>query len=80
MTSDLKVPDRLLGVHEVATILSVHSRTVWGLAAKGCIPPPIKVGGGRSARWRLSEIEAWIAAGCPADCQQEGEPKRNGHA
>jgi predicted DNA-binding transcriptional regulator AlpA len=29
----------------------------------GRIPSPVRIG--RSTRWRRSEIEAWIAAGCP---------------
>ncbi|NLE38405.1 MAG: hypothetical protein GX621_10310 [Pirellulaceae bacterium] len=29
----------------------------------GKLPSPVRVG--RGLRWRVSEIDAWLAAGCP---------------
>jgi len=33
------------------------------LAVDGKLPRPLKIGG--AVRWRLDEIRAWLAAGCP---------------
>ena len=54
--------ERLLNVYEVAARLRVSSRQVWKLAAAGQIPQPLKLA--RSARWRASDIDRFIADGC----------------
>lgn len=53
---------KLLKAKEVSQILGVSERQVWRLASSGQMPAPVTVGG--STRWRLSDIEAWIANGC----------------
>ena len=52
-------PQRMIDVREVATILSVSTRTVRRLASIGTLPQPIRFG--RNVRWRLTDIEMWIA-------------------
>lgn len=59
----------LVTVEELATILSVSQRTVWRLLSAGKIPQPIRFGG--SARWRLTEINSWIEAGCPQETKTQ---------
>ena len=49
----------LLKVQEVALALGMSERAVWRLVATGEILPPVRIG--RSARWRLVTIDAWLA-------------------
>ena len=60
----------------VAVMLSVSARTLWRMHAAGELPAPVKVGG--STRWRLSEVRAWVEAGCPARRQWEAARKARG--
>lgn len=54
----------LMGVKEVAHCLNLSERTIWRLNGAGKLPKPVSIGG-KSKRWRMNEIAAWIAAGCP---------------
>jgi prophage regulatory protein len=54
----------LLTAGKLAHLLNISVRTLWRLRAEDKIPAPIRVGG--SVRWRMRDIEAWIAKGCPA--------------
>ncbi len=56
--------DRLLGTREVAEILGVCTRQVRRLLLDAAMPKPVYIG--RLPRWRESEINAWLAAGCPS--------------
>jgi excisionase family DNA binding protein len=53
----------LIAAAEVAKLLQISKRTLARLQSKGAIPPPVRLGG--SVRWRLEEIQKWIADGCP---------------
>lgn len=52
----------LLNVREVAARLKLSSRQIFKLASAKRLPAPVKVG--RSTRWRVADLEAWIASGC----------------
>jgi predicted DNA-binding transcriptional regulator AlpA len=57
---------RLLTVTELAAMLGVHERTCWRLAAmaeagQGDFPRPLRIGP-RVVRWRLADVEAYLAA------------------
>lgn len=52
-------PQQMIDVREVATILNVSTRTVRRLASNGTLPQPIRFG--RNVRWRLADIDMWIA-------------------
>ena len=54
----------LIDIKEVARRLSVSRQTVMRLVEAGQFPRPIHVG--RSLRWRLADVQAWI------DEQQQG--------
>ncbi len=54
----------LISALELAKLLQVSTRTLWRLRSAGKLIKPIKIGG--STRWRLDEVQAWIAEGCPA--------------
>jgi len=48
---------------EVAKILGISVRHVWALLAQGRLPRPVRLG--RSVRWNVEELRAWLAAGAP---------------
>jgi prophage regulatory protein len=53
----------LLSGKIVAERLGISMRTLWRLRAAGKLPAPVRLGG--SVRWRVNEIDSWVAAGCP---------------
>ena len=55
--------ERLVDVGAVAERGSFSKRTVFRLNSAGKLPAPVRVGG--CLRWRESDIEAWMAMGCP---------------
>lgn len=54
----------LLDVRQVASMVNASPRTVMRFSDAGRMPRPVKLGS--LVRWRRADIEAWIAAGCPA--------------
>jgi len=57
---------QLLTVKELAAVLNVHERTCWRLAGlaedgHGNFPKPLRIGP-KTVRWRISDIEAYLAA------------------
>lgn len=65
--------ESLLSVRKVAKLLGLCERTIWKLLAAQRIPEPVRIG--HSVRFRASQINDWISAGCPAsaDMPQEGQ-------
>lgn len=53
----------------VAKMLNVSVRQVWRLHSLGQLPRPVRLGA--CVRWRVNEIRAFVAAGCPS--RQEWE-------
>ena len=53
----------LLTVEELAALLKISVRSVWRMQSAHQIPKPVRLAG--SVRWRLSEIQDWVDAGCP---------------
>ena len=53
----------LLTTDEVASALRISVRSVWRLVSTNKLVKPIRIGG--SIRWRQSDVEKWIALGCP---------------
>jgi predicted DNA-binding transcriptional regulator AlpA len=58
--------DRLvLPAAAVAKLLGISERHLWACHASGRLGPrPIALG--RSKRWRMAELHAWLAVGAPA--------------
>jgi excisionase family DNA binding protein len=54
----------LLNVHAVAGLLDCSARHVFRLADAERMPAPVRIGA--LVRWRRTDIDAWIAASCPA--------------
>lgn len=52
-----------LSVEQVSDRYNVSKDTIWRWRREGDFPKPIKLGG-KTSRWRLSEIEAWESQ-CP---------------
>lgn len=61
------LPPLLIGVAEVARLLSTSVTSVWRLLAAGKIPAPVVRGKGRT-RWRRREIVEFCDAGLPNPC------------
>ena len=62
----MQEPVRLLTVKELADLLGIHERTCWRLAAmaeagQGDFPRPLRIGP-KTIRWRLADVEAYLAA------------------
>ncbi len=53
----------LLDVDSVAEMLSCSTRTVRRMADSGQMPRPLKIAS--LLRFRRSDLEAWLADGCP---------------
>ena len=53
----------LLDVSALGRMLSCSRATVYRLCDAGKMPRPVKLGS--LTRWRRSDIEEWIADGCP---------------
>jgi prophage regulatory protein len=54
--------NELLTCREVMTLTGIRSRTtIWRRIRQGRFPSPVDIGAGR-IRWRVAEVDAWIAA------------------
>jgi excisionase family DNA binding protein len=53
----------LIDSRQVGELLNLSTRTIWRLLSAGKLPQPVRIG--RSVRWSRSDIEIWIANGCP---------------
>lgn len=66
-----KIPDinsipgnsMLLDISDVATTLKCSHPTIARMVKERRIPKPLKIGA--MVRWRRSDIEEWVAQGCP---------------
>jgi excisionase family DNA binding protein len=54
----------LLDVRAVAALLDCSPRHIYRLADAGRMPPPVRIGA--LVRWRRTDLDSWLAAGCPA--------------
>lgn len=60
----MTIENKLLSRRNVAELLSVSLRTFDRLNSAGFIPRPVELRGS-TKRWSRTEIDSWIAAGCP---------------
>lgn len=58
-SSDKGMPDQLIGVNQIAEMLSISKDFVRKLDRTGEMPKSLKLG--RRRLWKESEIEEWIA-------------------
>ncbi len=52
----------LMTVEQLAAMLQVSTRTIWRMRSSGQLPAPVHVGG--NIRWRVLDVENWLARGC----------------
>jgi excisionase family DNA binding protein len=53
----------LMNVEDLSALLRCSARTVRRMADSGQMPRPVRLGS--LVRWRRSDIDAWLADGCP---------------
>lgn len=58
---------------EVSFMLKICPRTIERRIQAGTFPPGLKFG--RYVRWRVAELEVWLAAGCPEQWEGYFKPK-----
>ena len=63
MTIETKPKQRLATTRRVAETMDVAPETIRRLTDRGVMPNPVRLG--RAVRYRIDEIEQWIADGCP---------------
>jgi predicted DNA-binding transcriptional regulator AlpA len=68
----------LVGAKMAALLCGKCLRTWRAWNAAGWIPRPVRIG--RSTLWRLDELKAWTAAGCPRREEWELIKKESGKA
>ena len=56
-------PCLALSAADAAKLLNISERHLWSLKSRGRLPQPVRLG--RSVRWRLDELRAWLEADCP---------------
>lgn len=64
----------LATVADIARMTRMSTRTLWRLVSAEEMPEPLRIG--RSVRWRVDEIKAWIAAGCPTRQENSGRRRQ----
>lgn len=62
-SSDPGLTALLLPLPLAARLLAVSPDTFRRLSSSGAAPKPVRLG--RAVRWRLDQLEQWIADGCP---------------
>ena len=67
---------KLVSAKELAEILSVSVRHVWRMKGAGKLPAFVRMG--KAIRWRLDDIERFIAWGCPSRKEYEAKLKVQG--
>lgn len=55
----------LISIKDVAKILGVSVRLGWRLRDSGKLPLEVRIPSSRLVKFRRSDIETWIADGCP---------------
>lgn len=61
---NVKLETALIAIKDVAARLSVSEATANRLKAAGRLPKHVVISNG-CHRWRIADIDAWIALGCP---------------
>ena len=53
-----------LPAKDAAVMLGISRAQLWKLHSQGKVPLPVRLGT-KAPRWRVDELRAWLAAGCP---------------
>ncbi len=57
-------PQQLVTPADLGAMFRIGRSKLYEMKSAGQLPRPVRLG--RCVRWRLSDINAWIAAGCPS--------------
>ena len=52
----------LVDVKEAAHLCGLGVRTLWRLVSEGTAPGPVRLPGRRITRWRVADLEQWVAS------------------
>lgn len=63
-SSEISDAPLLVDARALARMLSVSMATIWRMRSAGKLPPPVALSRGL-VRWRLTDIQQWLADGCP---------------
>jgi hypothetical protein len=63
----------LTSAEGVGLMIDKSGRSVRRLDSAALMPRGVRVGG--AVKWRIAEIEAWVAAGCPSRARWEAMQK-----
>jgi predicted DNA-binding transcriptional regulator AlpA len=74
-SADHNASPLLLTADQIAPMFGKSARTWRNWDIAGLIPRPVRIH--RSTYWRLDEISAWIAAGCPRRPQWEARTENS---
>jgi predicted DNA-binding transcriptional regulator AlpA len=66
-----RTPTPLIDLKKLARLLARSEASLLRDTCAGRIPWPVKIG--RSIRWRRTEIEDWLATGCPGSVPAEAQ-------
>lgn len=61
--ADAPLRPLLVDINRLAVLLGRSVASLERDQAAGRLPAPVRIGG--SKKWRLADIQAWVAAGCP---------------
>jgi len=67
----LRSPRLMVTARQAAEMCGKSLRTWRAWDSAGWIPRPVRIG--RSTLWRMDELQAWVAAGCPRRTEWEGQ-------
>ena len=76
-TTPSDIVPELLTTRQAAELCGCGERTLWSWSRSGIAPRPVKIGVGLrpAVRFRRSELQEWIADGCPR-CDGKGDDQR----
>lgn len=60
---DARLEPLLIPAEQAAELLGISKATLWKHHASRLCPSPVRLG--HRTLWRLAELKAWVAAGCP---------------
>lgn len=65
----------LLNATQAAQAIGISRSKLYDLHSEGRLPDPVRLG--RRRLWRLAELQAWTAAGCPPRHEWEEEDRES---
>ena len=73
---DFNMPPNVVNVRDTARMAAISVRSVWRLVQNGQFPTPVHIG--RSARWRVGDVEDYIRGLEAQAAEFTGSKRRRG--